>query len=124
MVDYCIVGEVFAYLCSLRKVRVISFKDAGLSQRASDEHVVDKATNEGALVLTGDKRFTEEHKIICTHEGIVKFDVRNPAAKLRLLKDFLRTREKHLAWKSIVHLHEDRIVMLGHAGQINAEYRR
>ena len=124
LVDYCIVGEVFDYLRDLQRVRVISFKNAGLTQRSSDEQVLEKATAEGALVLTADKRFTEKHRTICTHEGIIKFDVRNPRAKLRLLKDFLRTYERHLAWKSVVHLHENQIVMHGHDGQLSVNYHR
>ena len=123
LVDYCVLGEVFTYLSGRKKISVVSFKDAGLTQRASDEHVLDRAMAERAIVLTGDKRFTEEHKIVCTHEGIVKFEVRNPNAKLRLLKAFMRTRERHSAWKSIVRLRESQMQIYGHGGCTTVSYK-
>lgn len=87
-----------------------------MTERSSDEHVLDKATQAGVMVVTGDKRFTETHIPLCRHEGIVKFNVK-PAARLRAMKKFLRTKERHLAWKGVAYLFEDQVVIHQHNGE-------
>ena len=115
LIDCCVSAEVSEYLATLRKVKVISFTEAGLTQNSDDTLVIEKATRAGAMLITGDKRFTEKHVPFCTHEGIIKFGVK-PAARLRILRKFLKKREKHLAWKGVTYLLEDQFNLLQHGG--------
>src|SRR2546426_1086486 len=115
LVDNCVMGEVVTYLSRLKKVKVVSFEAVGLTQGSSDEHVIEKAAKARALVVTGDKRFTEAHIPFCNHEGIVKFNVK-PNARIRCLKKFLLMKERHQAWKGVTHLYDDKIEMFQHIG--------
>ena len=121
--DYCLPGEITKYLSKLNKVTVRSFEAIGLQQRANDDQVIETATKEGLLILTADKRFTEEHIPLCRHEGIIKFEVTKPATKLRCLKKFMRMKERHLAWKGVTHLYEHFVVLQQHTGiQSTSQY--
>lgn len=117
--DHCLPGEITRYLHGLRKVSVSNFDSIGLQQRADDDQVIEAATNHGLLILTGDRRFTEEHIPLCKHEGIVKFEVAKPATRLRCLKKFMKMKEKHLAWKGVTHLYESHLVQQLHNGTKN-----
>ena len=117
--DHCLPSEITNYLSKLRKVTVSSFEATGLQQRADDDQVIEVATNQGLLILTVDKRFTEEHFPLCRHEGIIKFEVTKPATSLRCLKRFMRMRERHLAWKGVTRLYQDFVVMQLHNGTKN-----
>ena len=114
--DHNLPSEITKYLSKLKKVKVSSFEAVGLQQRADDPQVIEAATNQGLLVLTGDKRFTEEHIPLCRHEGIIKFEVIKPATRLRCLKKFMRMRERHLAWKGVTHLYEHEVILQRHNG--------
>jgi len=114
--DHNLPSEIAKYLSKLKKVTVSSFEAIGLQQRADDDQVLETATQRGLLILTGDKRFTEEHVPLCRHEGIIKFEVTKPATRLRCLKKFMRLKERHLAWKGVTRLYEDSVVMQQHNG--------
>ena len=114
--DHCLPSEITNYLTKLRKVTVNRFEEIGLQQRAEDDQVIEVATSQGLLILTVDKRFTEEHFPLCRHEGIIKLEVTRPATSLRCLKKFMRMRERHLAWKGVTRLYEDSVVMQQHNG--------
>jgi hypothetical protein len=114
--DHNLPSEIAKYLSKLKKVTVSSFEAVGLRQRADDDQVIETATQRGLLILTGDKRFTEEHVPLCRHEGIIKFEVTRPAARLRCLKKFMRLKERHLAWKGVTHLYEHSVVLQQHNG--------
>ena|SRR6266446_2771785 len=115
LVDYCVHAEVPDYLSNLRKVKVVSFAEASLTQNSDDTLVIERATKAGAMLITSDKRFTETHVPFCNHEGIIKFGVR-PTAQLRILKKFLQRSEKHQAWKGVTYLLEDQFEMRQHGG--------
>jgi hypothetical protein len=115
LVDYCVHAEVSHYLSRLRKVKVVSFMEARLTQNSDDTLVIERATQAGALLITSDKRFTETHVPLCSHEGIIKFGVR-PTAQLRILKKFLKRSEKHYAWKGVTYLLENQFEMRQHIG--------
>ncbi|MBI3001887.1 MAG: DUF5615 family PIN-like protein, partial [Deltaproteobacteria bacterium] len=100
----------------LKKVTVSSFEAIGLQQRADDDQVIETATQRGLLILTGDKRFTEEHIPLCRHEGIIKFEVTKPATRLRSLQKFMRLKQRHLAWKGVTRLYEHAMVLQQHNG--------
>jgi predicted nuclease of predicted toxin-antitoxin system len=114
--DHNIEAEIVSYLKSLRKVSVVSFAEVNLSQSADDPQVIEVATKEELLILTGDKRFTEKYIPMCRHQGIVKFDVGKPTTRLRCLKGFLGLRERHLVWKGVAHLHEASVMLQQHNG--------
>jgi len=114
--DHNLPSEISKYLSKLKKVTVHGFEAVGLPQHADDPQVIEAATKQRLLVLTGDKRFTEEHIPLCRHEGIIKFEVTKPATRLRCLKKFMRMRERHLAWKGVTRLYEDSVVMQQHNG--------
>lgn len=78
LADHCLPGKIITYLTSLRRVNVTRFEAIGLQQRADDNHVIEAATKQRLLILTGDKRFSEEHLPLCKHEGIIKFEVSKP----------------------------------------------
>jgi predicted nuclease of predicted toxin-antitoxin system len=84
--DHNVPAEIVKYLTTLSSVTVTHFGEIGLQQRADDPQVIETATKKGLLLLTGDKRFTEQHVPLCTHAGIVKFEVSKPATRLRCLK--------------------------------------
>ncbi len=115
LVDYCVHAEVSSYLSRLRKVKVVSFEEARLTQHSDDKLVIERATQAGALLITSDKRFTETHVPLCSHEGIIKFGV-NPRAQLRIFKKFLKRNEKYHAWKGVTYLLEDQFEMREHIG--------
>jgi predicted nuclease of predicted toxin-antitoxin system len=114
--DHNLPSEIAKYLSKLKKVTVSSFEAIGLQQRADDDQVIETATQRGLLILTGDKRFTEEHVPLCRHEGIIKFEVTKPATRLRCLKKFMQLQERHLAWKGVTHLYEHSVVLQQHNG--------
>ena len=116
MPDHCVSGDVVRYLCGLRKVTVMRFEQIGLRQNADDVEVITAATKERLLLVTGDKRFTERDIPLCSHEGIIKFEVTKPATRLSCIKKFMRMQERHNAWKGITHLYERHITQLGHDG--------
>src|SRR5229473_7963512 len=119
LVDYCVHAEVPEYLSRLRKTKVVSFAEAHLTQSSDDNLVIERATRAGALLITSDKRFTEIHIPLCSHEGIIKFGVK-PRAQLRILKKFLKRSEKHLAWKGVTYLLENEFEMRQHIGIISS----
>lgn len=119
LVDYCVHAEVSYYLSRLKKVKVVSFAEARLTQHSDDDLVIERATEVGALLITSDKRFTEAHVPLCSHEGIIKFGV-NPRAQLRILKKFLKRNEKHQAWKGVTYLSENQFEMRQHIGIISS----
>lgn len=114
--DHNLSSEITKYLSKLKKVTVSSFDAIGLQGRADDTQVIEVATEEKLLILTGDKRFTEEHIPLCRHEGIVKFEVAKPATRLRCLRKFMRMKERHLAWKGVTRLYEHSVVLHQHNG--------
>jgi hypothetical protein len=117
--DHCISGEIVDYLGGLKRVRVVSFESLGLQSRAEDDRVIEEATKARLLVLTVDKRFTEDHIPLCRHEGIVKFEVSKPATMLRCLQKFLHMKERHYAWKGVTRLYESSVVIHQHNGFID-----
>ena len=116
LVDACLSAEILEYLSSLRKIKVVSFRDAGLRQDAEDPIVIQKSTDAGAILITSDKRFTENYIPFCTHQGMIKFGVK-PTTRLRALKKFLKREERHQAWKGVTHLFEDQFEMKQHGGE-------
>lgn len=114
--DHNLPSEIAKYLSKLKKVSVSNFEAIGLHQRADDDQVIETATQRRLLILTGDKRFTEEHLPLCRHEGIIKFEVTKPATRLRCLKKFMRMKERHLTWKGVTHLYEHSVVLQQHNG--------
>ena len=114
--DHNLPSEIAKYLSTLKKVTVSSFEKIGLQPRADDDQIIEIATKQGLLILTGDKRFTEEHVPLCRHEGIIKFEVTKPATRLRCLKKFMRMSERHLAWKGVTHIYEQSVELKQHNG--------
>src|SRR5215470_4608927 len=96
LVDYCVHAEVSGHLSRLRKVKLVSFTEACLTQNSDDQLVIERATQAGAILITSDKRFTETHVPLCSHEDIIKLGVK-PRAQLRILRKFLKRSEKHQA---------------------------
>lgn len=122
--DHCLSGEIAEYLRKLKKITVKNFEEIGLQQRAKDDQIIEAASKQGLLIITVDKRFTEEHLPLCRHEGIIKFEVAKPATRLRCLKRFMRMSQRHLAWKGVTHLYEHSVVLQQHSGvQLTIEYR-
>jgi predicted nucleic acid-binding protein len=114
--DHNLSSEIIKYLSSLRKVSVTTFEAINLSRHADDSQVIEAATKEKLLILTGDKRFTEDYIPLCRHEGIVKFEVSKPATWLHCLKRFMLMQERHLVWKSVTHLYEFNVILQRHNG--------
>jgi predicted nuclease of predicted toxin-antitoxin system len=75
--DHNLPSEIIRYLSSLKKVSVTTFEAVTLSRHADDSQVIEAATKEKLLILTGDKRFTEDHIPLCKHEGIRGFQTSN-----------------------------------------------
>jgi|SRR5882672_1771978 len=124
LIDHCVDAEISRYLSRLRGVKVLSFDDVGLTQRSIDPHVIEKATQAGAMLITNDKRFTEKSIPCCTHIGIIKFNTRL-TIRLRSFQKFMRLKEKHLAWKGVTHLYEEQAVIHQHNGETLAvSYRQ
>ena len=115
LVDACVDESISSYLKERKRITLISFAEAGLNGGSHDPTVIEKATRAGAILVTSDKRFTESHIPLCSHEGIIKFSV-TFIKRLECLQKFLRMSERHDAWKSITHLFEDRIEMSQHVG--------
>jgi predicted nuclease of predicted toxin-antitoxin system len=115
--DHNIPSEIIFYLSSLRKVQVMSFEEINLSRSATDPQVIEAATKEQLLILTADKRFTEDHIPLCQHQGIVKLEVSKPETRLRCLKRFMHMPERHLAWKGVTHLYESLVMLQQHSGE-------
>ncbi len=115
LVDHCLPLEVTKYLRTLRKVAVNDFDAIGLQQRVTDDQVIEAATEQKLLLLTADKRFTEEHIPLCRHEGIIKFETKLTTS-VRCLKQFMRMKERHNVWKGVTHLYENRVVIQQHNG--------
>lgn len=115
LVDKCVEESVSSYIKEQRHISLLSFDEAGLNGRSQDPTVIEKATQNGAMLVTSDKRFTESHIPLCSHEGIIKFNTKF-IIRLECFRKFLHMRERHDAWKSITHLYEDRIVMRQHTG--------
>jgi predicted nuclease of predicted toxin-antitoxin system len=114
--DHNLPSEIIRYLSSLRKVSVTTFEAIDLPRHADDSQVIEAATKEKLLILTGDKRFTEDHIPLCRHEGIVKFEVSKPATRLRCLKRFMHMQERHLVWKGVARLYEFNVTLQQHNG--------
>lgn len=124
LVDHCVDAEIFRYLSEKKRIKVFSFEDIGLSQRAIDAHVLAKATQVEALLITSDKRFTENSVPFCTHMGIIKLHMR-VTARLRYFKKFMCMNERHLAWKGVTHLFEEEIMINQHNGELlSAQYSK
>ena len=115
LVDKCVEESVSSYIRGRKHISLISFDEAGLNGRSHDPTVIKKATQNGAMLVTSDKRFTESYIPLCSHEGIIKFNIAF-IKRLECFKKFLRMSERHDAWKSITHLFEDRIEMKQHTG--------
>jgi predicted nuclease of predicted toxin-antitoxin system len=114
--DHNLPSEIIRYLRKLKKVSVVSFEAINLSRNADDPQVIEVATREKLLILTADKRFTEDHIPLCRHEGIVKFEITKPETRLRCLKRFMQLPERHLVWKGVAHLYESSVKLQQHNG--------
>ncbi len=115
LVDKCVDEGVSSYIRDQRHIALISFDEAGLNGGSHDSTVIEKATQKGAMVVTSDKRFTESYIPLCSHEGIIKFNIAF-IKRLECFKKFMHMSERHNAWKSVTHLFEDRIEMKQHTG--------
>ncbi len=116
LVDACVSADISNYLAERKKVALVSFEEAGLTNRSEDARIIENATRAGAIVMTSDKRFTESHIPLCTHAGILKFSV-HFIDRLNCLKKFLRLPERHKVWKSVTHIFKDRIEISQHVGR-------
>ena len=117
-VDACAGDEVYRYLVTRRKIKVCDISALGLSGtgRSHDDRVIDVATSNGMILITADKGFTENHRPLCKHEGIIKFSG-PPGTRVSRLKRFLKMSIRHDAWKSVTHLRQDEIYMKRHNGE-------
>ena len=115
LVDQCVDVSVSSYIREQKHISLISFDEAGLNGVSHDSTVIEKATQIDALLVTSDKRFTESHVPLCSHAGIIKFNI-TFMKRLECFKKFLRMSERHNAWKSVTHLYEDKIEMQRHNG--------
>ncbi|MBZ5503663.1 MAG: DUF5615 family PIN-like protein [Acidobacteriia bacterium] len=98
---------VSVWLRSLRRVDLKTVQEVGLSGR-DDSGIVDYAKGENRIVLAGDKGFSEQNYVVCTHPGIInvsKFNSRPDSCKEKLSQMIRKARK--LIDHNIIHLRED-----------------
>lgn len=107
LADHNIPSLVFNWLHNLRRVDLATAAQRSLL-RAEDDVLVKCATDEGRILLAGDKVFSEHNYEVCTHAGIVnvsRFNTR-PWSMREKLAAVLR-RARPLLGHNVVHLGDD-----------------
>ena len=97
---------VSVWLRGLRRVDLQTVQEVGL-RRTDDSGIVDYAKGEGRIILAGDKGFSEQNYVVCSHPGIInvsKFNSRPHSCKDKLSQ--MIRKAGNLLGHNVIHLRE------------------
>jgi predicted nuclease of predicted toxin-antitoxin system len=107
LADENIPSTVCVWLRSLRRIDLQTVDEARL-RRQEDLRIVEYAKRNHRIILAGDKGFSEQNYVVCTHPGIInvsKFNSRPDSCKRKLSR--VMTRWRRLIGHNVMHLRED-----------------